>query len=120
MLVWLTAGEVHGAELYVERVQDEVHVALYDNCRAYTQANCTILVDAETGDFLEDFWDFHLPQLANVEIRHPEVVPLLHRELNVVLRAELLRFDSLIEPHDLQEHIEWDLLKATGKRVMRG
>lgn len=111
----LTTAKVHGALLHVQRVEHKVHVALYDDCGADAQANRAVQIQTQAGDLLEQTEHPHLAQLPNVQVRHPDRVPLLRRQLDVVGRRinVHIRSNATVLPDHLQEHVEGYLLRGS-------
>lgn len=90
---WLTAAEIDGAILHIQRIQNKVHVAFDDNrCAAMemgfiflrinwnqfenqmvipeTEDQCTVPIQAQTGDLFEQRQHLHFANLSYVQIGH--------------------------------------------------
>jgi hypothetical protein len=66
-------------------------------------------VQADGGHFLEHVHQPHVPQLPDVEVRHPERVPLFPGQLQLLSVGGQVH--ARVLPVHLQEYVDCNLLK---------
>lgn len=134
--VYLTAAEIDGAALNVQRVKVKVHITFNDHSRPRKWIALEISrhesalmdfklpngdpeggvgVEADGGHFLEHVHQPHVPQLPDVEVRHPERVPLFPGQLQLLPVGGQVH--ARVLPVHLQEYVDCDLLQIYRKAL---